>query len=243
MNTLIHRHIHSSSCAGMMRASLVRPDSRKISAVSIFTFLMRIIVVASAALMGLNASGEDRDRILREKRVLSEEHSLAKEPALYFMIDIHEKKLELRARGIVLREWNMSRARLWGKPLPLKRLTLVKKSALFPPKRKNIEPGEEDKDSFELDTFEIIDMPASYVFSFEEGVTLYIRPRAQNVPKRIANSGHFLRWHIWLPLKTLWFSVKKKSLSAIDIRLENKAEAQALFWAFSEGIKGIMFGQ
>lgn len=82
--------------------------------------------------------------ILKENRFLEEELSLARNPKYYFVIDIKDRKIELRARGMILKSWTASQIRYSGRPVPLKVTTLSQKSALNPPERRMIKPGEGD---------------------------------------------------------------------------------------------------
>ncbi|HPU94375.1 MAG TPA: hypothetical protein PKU99_09650 [Candidatus Saccharicenans sp.] len=82
--------------------------------------------------------------ILKENRFLEEELSLARNPKYYFVIDLKDRKVELRARGMILKSWTASQIRYSGRPVPLKVITLSQKSALNPPERRMIKPGEGD---------------------------------------------------------------------------------------------------
>jgi len=82
--------------------------------------------------------------ILKENRFLEEELSLARNPKYYFVIDLKDRKIELRARGMILKSWTASQIRYSGRPVPLKVITLSQKSALNPPERRMIKPGEGD---------------------------------------------------------------------------------------------------
>ncbi|HRD02423.1 MAG TPA: hypothetical protein PLP57_07255 [Candidatus Saccharicenans sp.] len=82
--------------------------------------------------------------LLKENRFLEEELTLAKKPIYYFVIDLKDKKIELRARGMVLKSWVVGQIRYFGEPVPLKVIALSQKSALNPPKRRLIKPGEGD---------------------------------------------------------------------------------------------------
>ena len=82
--------------------------------------------------------------ILKENRFLEEELSLARNPKYYFVIDLKDKKIEIRARGMILKSWTASQIRYSGRPVPIKVITLSQKSALNPPERRMIKPGEGD---------------------------------------------------------------------------------------------------
>ncbi|MDI6697979.1 MAG: hypothetical protein QME85_03450 [Candidatus Saccharicenans sp.] len=82
-------------------------------------------------------------KILKENKFLEEEFKLARSPRYYFVLNLKEKTLELRARGMVLKSWKASELRYSGKPVPLQVTTLTHKTALNPPERKVLNPAEQ----------------------------------------------------------------------------------------------------
>jgi len=185
---------------------------------------------------------EEKTQIFMENQFLEAELGLAKTPSIYIIFNFKDKTIYLKGKGKVLKAWEMKRARFWGNPPPVKSLSLVKKSTLFPPKRKNIIPGNsEGKDNFELEILELKDMPSNYTLSMEGGIVIYIRPKGKGFIPFLSNLGHTLKWYLFPPLKTLWLHAKKKSYSSIDIQLSDKNEAKAFYWAFLDGLKAIIY--
>jgi hypothetical protein len=180
---------------------------------------------------------------LKVNKRLKEELSLAKLPALYFILDLEGKKISLRSRGMVLQQWTIESVHSWGQQPALGVLTVTKKSALFAPKRKKITPGEAEQqgDKFELDALELKDMPSSYAFYLDKGIYLYFRAKPERFISRVGNIGHFFVWYLWVPLRNLAFEIKKKPFTAIDVKLSSKEDSQGIYWSFSEGIKGLFF--
>ncbi len=173
---------------------------------------------------------------------LKEELSLAKSPALYFIFDLSGKNISLKSRGMVLQEWKIESLHSWGEQPALETLTLVKKSALFAPKRKKITPGAtEQGDKFELDALELKDMPSSYTFYLDKGIYLYFRAKPKRFISRVGNIGYLFVWYLWVPLRNLRFEMKKKPFTAMEVRLGSREDSQAIYWSFSEGIKGLFF--
>jgi hypothetical protein len=169
------------------------------------------------------------------QQFLEIELTLANSSTLYFIVDIQAKKIDLKAKGIFLRTWKIEKIRLWGDPVQLNPVTLVKKSALFPPKREEIKPNETvEEASFELEALELADMPSSYKLSLDRNISIYIRPKSKGWTSFLGKIGHTLRWHLFPPLKTLWTKVKKKSFTALDITLENNEESKSFYWAVGE---------
>ena len=174
--------------------------------------------------------------------LLKEELALARTTSSYFIFDLQTRVVQLKASGLLLREWKIDSLRLWGDSVPLQAITLEKKSALFAPKRKKIKPGsDQEGETFELDVLELKDMPSSFSLYMEKGLSAYIRPRPENFFSRAWEIGRFLRWFTWVPLKNLWFEVRKRPLTALDIRVSNKGEAKSLYWALAEGFKGLVY--
>ncbi|MGZ4887300.1 MAG: hypothetical protein ACXV5O_06320, partial [Candidatus Aminicenantales bacterium] len=69
-----------------------------------------------AASSGLFGQSPDKEKILRTQQELAAENELAKETHFYFVLDVREKNLELKVRGMALRSWKLQSMRFWGKP-------------------------------------------------------------------------------------------------------------------------------
>ncbi|MGB9765398.1 MAG: hypothetical protein ACPLZD_08605 [Candidatus Saccharicenans sp.] len=207
-------------------------------------------------------------QILKENKFLEEEYTLAKNPQYYFVINLKDKKTELRARGMVLKSWIARQIKYAGKPVPLKVTALVQKSALNPPKRKLIKPGESevmptpapsekdekgktkskksapssaspDSDEFQLEALEITDMPTTYELILDNGLKISVRSKTSGKQKLHQAAESFL-WYVWLPVKNFLINRKNPETRMI-IYFDNPREAQGLYWAFIDGIKGIIW--
>jgi hypothetical protein len=167
---------------------------------------------------------------------LETELSLASSSGLYFIVDIGERRIDLKAKGIFLRTWTIEKIRIWGDPVLTNPVSLMKKSALFPPTREKIKPNEnaEEEASFELEALELKDMPSIYRLGLERNISIYVRPKSTGWASFLRKIGPTLRWYFYPPLRTLWTKLKKKSFTAIDITLENKDESKSLYWAIGE---------
>lgn len=176
-----------------------------------------------------------------KNQFLKEELALARTSSSYFIIDLQTRAIQLKARGLTLREWKIDGLKWWGDSVPLQAITLEKKSALFAPKRKKIKPGtNQEGETFELEVLELKDMPSSFSLYMDRGLFVYIRPRPANFLSGAWEIGRFLRWYAWIPLKNLWFEVRGKPLTVLDIRVANKGEAKSLYWALLEGFRGLI---
>jgi len=187
----------------------------------------------------------DKEKTLRSQQELTWEYELAKEPHFYFVLDAPGKNLELRVRGMVLRTWKLERVRFWGKPAFAKTVRLVRKSALKPPQRNVIKPGETTttpKDpkaaaTFELEALELKDMPRSFSLEFDNGLHVSVRTKESGM-RGIKGE---IYWYGSLPLRNMLWARKGKTTSELEIRFENEKDAQAIYWIFFEGIKGLVY--
>lgn len=215
-------------------------------------------------------------RILKENRFLEEELKLAKTPRYYFVLNLREKTLELRARGMVLRTWKASELRYTGKPVPLQVTTLTSKTALKPPERKVLNPAEQkaeeagksaekarqeqDKkknaqeknkteqdqavaataaDSFEVEALEITDMPGSYELNFDDGLGIFVCSKS-GLKESFRQTREMMLWYIWYPVKH--FLKRKSELRPqLILYFDNMRDAQGIYWALIDGIKGIIW--
>jgi len=214
--------------------------------------------------------------LLKENRFLEEELTLAKNPKYYFVIDLKSKKIELQARGMQLKSWTASQVRYSGKPLPLKVLGLSQKSALNPPKRQMIKPGEgetaavvdqapvstdknnkgneknaqkgttepaqesgSNSETFQLEALEITDMPGNYELIFDNGLKITVRSPAEKGQK-IRRLKENLSWYIFLPVKN-FFKKDKAHNQRMMLYFDQPRDAQGIYWAFIDGIQGIIW--
>jgi len=201
--------------------------------------LLSFFVVLAIPANNLGYCGDLNDP---ERHLLESELKLAKKPGLYFILNLKDKRICLKARGNLLREWEINQARYWGNPVDVKPISLTEKMTLLSPKRERIAPGENDKNKkYELKALELDDMPSSYTLSLAEGIFLSVRPEAKGWTSIFPLTLSALKRHTLFPLKTVWFSVKKKPFTSIEIVLNDKKESQALYWAFSGGTECIIF--
>ena len=189
----------------------------------------------------LTGAGEDTPQSWERNQALKKELELAKSPALYYIFDLAGRQIQIKSRGMVLKEWNIERLHRWGDTPPPGAVTLEKKSTLFPPKRTKIKPGtDEEGDAFELDALELRDMPSSFVLYLKGGIRIYIRPKPVSLLSKIGGIGRFAAWYLWVPLKNLGNELRGKPFSAIDLALPGKEETQTLYWALADGTRGLI---
>jgi hypothetical protein len=205
--------------------------------------------------------------ILKENKFLEEELNLAKNTQFYFVINLKEKIVEIRARGVVLKSWAAGGIRYSGKPVPIKAAALIEKSTLNPPERKMIKPGENQEkiekkknqkteaegskpessssssgtaaDTFELEALEITDMPDSYELILDNGLKISIRSKS-GVKNRMLRVAEIMRWYAWIPVSNFLFH-RKEPRPRLLLYFDSKRDAQGIYWAFIDGIKGLIW--
>lgn len=184
-------------------------------------------------------------RELRENnRLLESELKLAKKPQLYFIFNLKEKKIYFKCRGVTLRELEIKKVNLWGPYPGLKDYVLLKRSTLFKPERKEINPKNNEKDkqeaNFELEALELGDMPANFSMVLYEGINISVRQKPEGFFSGLRSIYSNTMWHITRPLITIWNAVQGKPFTSVYITLSKK-DAQSLYWSFYEGLAGIIY--
>ncbi|MEW5766719.1 MAG: hypothetical protein AB1797_03705 [bacterium] len=179
-------------------------------------------------------------RLDRENRFLHEELKVAKKKGIYFIFNLKDRVISIKARGVTLRELRVEKVRFWGDYFEIKPRTLRKKSALFKPEREEIKPHQpEDTKRFELDALELEDMPSNYGLLMDDNISVSVRAKARGVFSWAMNFLAGIKWYIWRPLQTLWNFVKREPFSAIYLELD-KEQARMLYWYFTEGSVNLM---
>lgn len=177
-----------------------------------------------------------------ENRVIEEEWAMAKTADFYFMINLGARTIDLKARGFILKRWTPDRVRFWGAPVAFKTVYLARKTALTLPQRRVLKPGEPDTVStkpgqFELEALEVKDMPRAYTLELADGTRISVAPRV----KGLFAFWKDIKWYIGLPLKTVKLGLKKKTMTLIEFGFEDPREGQAMYWALTEGLKGLVW--
>ena len=221
--------------------------------------ILGAVVLAAVA----NGAAVDRTALAKKQAALATEYGLAKESSFYFVLDVLGRKLELRVRGMVLRSWPLQAMRFWGSPGFAGTVELVRKTTLKAPERIVIKPGDTAEAQpapapapakpaaksaaapaapaeFDLEALELKDMPKRFTLDFDNG--LHVTIKAEDAASRgLAGSlSDGLRWYIGLPLRNLFGSREGKRISELELTFEQGQDAQAIYWHFFDGIKGII---
>jgi hypothetical protein len=202
-----------------------------------------LLILALAGIVGPGAvRGEETPGPGPENAIVEAEFALARTPEFYFMMNLGARTIELKARGFVLRRWAPSRVRFWGAPVAFKAIALARKTALAPPQRRIIKPGEPETVStkpgqFELEALEVKDMPPSYTLELEDGTRISVVRKVKGFPALWKD----LKWYVGLPLKTLTLGRHGKTITVIEMSFDDPNEGQSMYWALTEGLKGLVW--
>ncbi len=186
-------------------------------------------------------AADEKIKAAEMNQYLEAEARLVKIPASYFIMDFSQRTVVLKARGIVLKKWEMVKVKFWGKPVPIKSYKLIKKSAWFPPARKNIVPGKDEQGNIDLGVLELKDMPRLYSLTFSDRIRISVQPKSRKFFLFFRKAANALRKYTYLPLKTLCLSIRKKSFADIELVTSNEKDSKALYWAFMEGQSCIIY--
>ena len=184
----------------------------------------------------------DKAKLVRSQQEVTAESELAKEPHFYFVLDVRERTLELRVRGMALRSWTLQGMRFWGKPAFSKTVQLVRKSTLNPPRRNIIKPGEaaaavKDPTKFELEALELKDMPKSFSLEFDNGLQISVKARKKGLTSLLDD----VSWYGLLPVKSFFSARNGRPVSELQLNFASEKDAQAIYWIFFDGIKGLVY--
>jgi len=223
-----------------------------------------LAILGAAALVAIErGAAVDRTALAKTQAALTTEYGQAKDSDFYFVLDVLGRKLELRVRGMVLKSWPLQAMRFWGNPGFAGTVELVRKTALKAPERIVIKPGDTSEPEpapaaepakppakgaaapaspaeFDLEALELKDMPKQFTLDFDNGLRITIKAGDGGSKKRTRTLNDAWHWYIELPLRNLFGSREGKMISELELTFEQNQEAQAIYWHFFDGIKGIV---
>lgn len=199
----------------------------------------------SQAIAGGDSIGQ-KIRVLKDENSLLEaELRLASQGTSYIILDLRTEsdsvpvRINLKNRGIVLREFDLDKIRYRRtKGLVIEPIPLVKKMAFFPPKRKEIRPHkpEDGADTIsQVDFLESKDIPSNYTLSFGKGLFISITGQPKGLIPRFIHLIRSILIHIRYSLTIVWNHFWKNEFAIIEIII-GKEDAQALYWSLEEGM-------
>lgn len=175
--------------------------------------------------------------------LLESELRLAKKPQIYFIFDLKNRTIFLKSLGVTFKEMRVENIRFWGNPVKIKPLVLLKKSALFKPRRVKIKPEkheETETDKFEIKALELDDMPKTYRLTLDDNIVISVRSKPVGLFSAMSGAVNYIKWHISRPLVTIWNVIRNKSYATIQLVL-NEKDAKTLYWSFTEKTEAVIY--
>ncbi len=212
-----------------------------------YLIILAGLAVSGAAILGGREVPKPKAPAPAGPKVLAAEYALARGTSFYFVLDLGSRKMELKAKGMVMKSWAIEGMKFWGKPDFPAAVEISRKSALKAPRRFEIKPAtgepasEDDAAGFELDALEVSDMPGGFTLHSENGARISVRTRSGGIFLGAGSAVSSVVWHTYIPIRHLVRTVLGKPDFAIEIVFREKMEAQSVYWTFFEGIKGIVY--
>lgn len=175
----------------------------------------------------------DPSSVKEATRVLEEEVKLAARPHTYVMVDLVEKTIHIKGRGVALHHMPIARWSVgsWEALSGVHRLV-----ARPPVTRRKIEPGK----GAEQDPISLADMPADYDLSFSSGLSITVVSSASR--DSIVQGIAFIGKAWWRRLKT-WTNAVNMGTSTTPAHLEltiSAEHAQSLAWSLVNGMSVVI---
>jgi len=197
-----------------------------------------IILFLSAEALSLS----DLFRLIYENRLLKSEYQLARTSHIYTLFDLVNKRVKIKAKGIILKELAIEEFDLWGMPIQPKPLTLRKKASFLKPKKLRVKPMENLKDSpTEIKFLGIEDMPTAYRLNMDDEIYIFIRPKGTGWVSGFLTLVYNIKSTlISRPIGMLWNGLHKKPYTELNISLSPE-DARSLYWVLTEGASCIIY--
>ncbi|MHB8835179.1 MAG: hypothetical protein ACYC9Y_05650 [Candidatus Methylomirabilia bacterium] len=198
-------------------------------------FLAALLIAAAAAAPARPA--EDALSLWRENRRLQAEAALAATPKPYFELDLEQRRILLKTRGMVLLDVPVQEQGIWGRRLIVGPTAVVRRDALARPA---VRTGD-DKTPETLDEqlLELADMPTRYRLGLAGEINVEILPLATDRWPRFRQRLDVWRWRLKQPLDTLRQRRERRETTAVYLILKPE-DAQRLYWTLFEGLDGIL---
>jgi|WetSurMetagenome_2_1015567.scaffolds.fasta_scaffold210750_2 hypothetical protein len=196
---------------------------------------------------------------LERNSFLAQVASLAEKPKQYIIFNTDEGKIDLMIRGIVLREWSVDNINFTGESIQFKPFPLMGKNVQLAQLRRHVNVDDESEDNasdksaldnstdnknaadtkgkkgFELIALEVDSMPADYQLFFDDSITIDVKSKVEGYKAAFKDNINKIKAYLAAAVSIIRPSHEEKKSTKIEIIFKDKTEAQALFWAFSEG--------
>lgn len=193
-----------------------------------------------------SSAGGDVAGWVRDARVLEAELRLASKGEIYLILNARDATVRVKAAGLTLKTLPITRWAAWGNSVTPAPRVLVRRSALFEPKRPRITPAAAEQPTddagvlrsprtgIDLDALELKDMPARFRLTLDQGVRVVVRPEPEGFFSRWWEQAHYAGWYLTRPLPTVWNYMLGRPYTALYLRIAAQ-DARALYWACREG--------
>lgn len=229
-----------------------------------FLNTLSALLVLGFAVPAFAADTAVPNEVLLKNRFLESEYSLAQKNKFYIVFDFELKKVYLKARGSIFREWPITSFRQFGDEIQVEALALEKRSydstalrvVIKPPdpeedekakekeaknkaeKEKNKKAEVEEKKAQtapKFDALELVDMPAEYALEFQKNITMMVSPSDSKPPSGFSERYAAIKKSA---LETYEFYKLKKTgqgKTIIQLKMES-GDAKALYWALGDSM-------
>ncbi len=205
----------------------------------VFTLLLFIFLSLGTALSD-DSNIQDINKIRRETRLLELEAKAAAKPVTYVVLDLAKKKIYLKIRGVILKEFDIVDSDTIGIGQLDESYSLVNVKAIFAPKRKEIKPPDQKKEekpsstTQEIDSYNVEDMPSNYTLILDKGLSISVSQHFKgNFLLSTLNYINKKISRLWNSSKLLWSYLKKTPFIKI-LAVMSKDDARAFYWALPE---------
>lgn len=183
----------------------------------------------------------DTKKFLNENILLRSEYDLAKKSQIYVVFNLAQKKVFIKARGLILKEYPILSYNRWGYKVIPRPLKLMEKGWLVRLERKKIVPSKDDSKIYlDQDFFDVNDMPSRYKLKWDGSVWIFVRPESKKILSRILNLLSIIKSFIIKPFNSLIYALIGKKYTEIEIYLDEN-DSKSLFWSLQQGYQCIIF--
>jgi hypothetical protein len=176
-----------------------------------------------------NLNLNDPASVKEAVRVLEEELKLAARPQTYILIDLVERTIQIKGRGVGLHHMPLSRWAVESRDALTGTHRLVARPAVV---RRKIEPGK----GADQDPISLADMPTDYDLSFASGLTIIV---ASSAAKDSLVQGIVIMGKAWWRRVKKWTSTIGTGSSTTPAHLQltvSAVDAQSLAWSLVDGM-------
>jgi len=173
------------------------------------------------------------------RAALESELRLARKPGVYFVFDLLNGRVRIKARGMVLQDLAITEESLWGTLEETQPLILEARSSIGKPERQRVPVGETASSTMPS-ALEVRDMPCRYRLHFSGGLTLRVNSQSSHFREQLASGVYALFWSLGRPIVSLAGLVRGNAFRWIDVTLPEE-DAKTLYWTITDGAPAILY--